>query len=58
MFVQNIKQSCDIYTGVEKIIVIGDAIAPGSTKNLSIYINSSWQHKCSQETTPTHNPYF
>ncbi|XP_023340927.1 4-coumarate--CoA ligase 2-like [Eurytemora carolleeae] len=28
MFVQNIKQSCDIYTGVEKIIVIGDAIAP------------------------------
>jgi 4-coumarate--CoA ligase len=24
MFVENIKQSCDIYTGVEKIIVIGD----------------------------------
>ena len=30
LFLQNVKQACDIYGKMEKIIVIGDETAPGS----------------------------
>jgi hypothetical protein len=29
MFLQNIKQACDIYGGIKKVIIIGGPEAPG-----------------------------